>query len=152
MSRIFKLDIRESEEELEERLRKEMHVRKRERLQFLYWYKSGLATTRKDLGRLLNRSQFALARWIKTYQTMGLQGLLNLQYRGGNLAPSIPAEVREQLKARLSQPEGFDSYQAIQHWLKETHGLEHLITHNSAGRDEDFLSDGDTDGKFPNTL
>jgi hypothetical protein len=28
----------------------------------------------------------------------------------------------------------------------------HPITHNSAGRDEDFLSDGDANGEFPNSL
>jgi hypothetical protein len=31
-------------------------------------------------------------------------------------------------------------------------GKMHPITHNSAGRDEDFLSDGDADSEFPNSL
>ena len=54
----------------------------------------------------------------------GLAGLLNLNYRGGNLAPSIPVEIQWQIKEKLAQPEGFFSYKAIQLWLKETHGLE----------------------------
>ena len=54
----------------------------------------------------------------------GLAGLLNLNYRGGNLAPSIPVEIQWQIKEKLAQPEGFSSYKAIQLWLKETHGLE----------------------------
>ena len=66
----------------------------------------------------------ALGQWAQTYRTQGLQGLLCLNYRGGNLAPSIPVEVQQQLKAQLAQPEGFASYKAIQVWLKEKHGLE----------------------------
>ena len=51
-------------------------------------------------------------------------GLLHLNYRGGNLAPSIPLEIQCQLKEKLAQPEGMVSYKAIQIWLKETHGLD----------------------------
>ena len=50
--------------------------------------------------------------------------MLHLNYRGGNLAPSIPVEIQGQLKEELGQPEGFASYKAIQVWLQETHGLE----------------------------
>ena len=124
MCRVFKLDVRESPETLEELLRQEQHVRRRERLQLLYWYKTGQATTRQALGKLLNRSQVAIGHWIKTYRTRGLNGLLHLNYRGGNLAPSIPAEIQAQLKEKLAQPEGVISYKAIQAWLKATHGLE----------------------------
>ena len=102
----------------------EKDVRKRERLQFLYWYKTGQATTRKALGKLLHRSQFAIGRWIDTYREKGLAGLLKLNDRGGNLSPSIPIEIQAQLKEKLAQPEGFASYEAIQVWFKETHGLD----------------------------
>ena len=124
MSRVFKLEVIESRETLEALLHQEKHVRRRERLQFLYWYKTGQATTRQALGKLLNRSQFAIGHWIKTYRTQGLNGLLHLNYRGGNLAPSIPVEVQAQLKEKLAQPEGMIGYKAIQGWLKETQGLE----------------------------
>lgn len=124
MCRVFKIEILESKEELEILLKQEKDVRKRERLQFLYWYKAGQAITRKALGKLLNRSQFAISQWIDLYRSKGLQGLLHLDYRGGNLAPSIPLEIQRQLKEKLAQPEGMASYKAIQIWLKETHGLD----------------------------
>ena len=41
MSRVFKLELSESQEELELLLKKEKDARRRERLQFLYWYKTG---------------------------------------------------------------------------------------------------------------
>lgn len=124
MPRVFRLEVSESQEELELLLKQERNIRKRERLQFLYWYKTGQVTTRKELGQLLNRSQVAIGYWIKRYRDQGLQGLLHLDYRGGNLAPSIPADVQIKLKEQLSQPEGMASYKAIQVWLKETQGLD----------------------------
>lgn len=63
MCRVFDLEVLESPQELEEMLKAERDVRKRERLQFLYWYKTGQAITRKALGKLLHRSQFAIGRW-----------------------------------------------------------------------------------------
>ena len=61
---------------------------------------------------------------MNLYRRNGLHGLLHLNYRGGNLAPSIPLEIQLQLKEKLAQPEGMVSYKAIQIWLKETHGLD----------------------------
>jgi len=124
MCRVFTIEVLESEEKLEILLKQEKDIRKRERLQFLYWYKTGQATTRKALGKLLNRSQFAIGQWIDTYRSKGLHGLLHLNYRGGHLAPSIPLEIQWQLKEKLAQPEGMTSYKEIQIWLKETHGLD----------------------------
>ena len=40
MCRVFKLEILESPEVLESLLKDEKDVRKRERLQFLYWHKT----------------------------------------------------------------------------------------------------------------
>ncbi|MCS4201700.1 hypothetical protein GGP93_003156 [Salinibacter ruber] len=37
---------------------------------------------------------------------------------------SIPSDVMEALKERLSEPEGFGSYIEIQQWLADKHGLE----------------------------
>lgn len=124
MSRVFKFEVLESPETLADLLKQEKNVRRRERLQFLYWYKTGQAKTRHALGKLLNRSQFAIGQWIDTYRRRGLTGLLHLNYCGGNLAPSIPADIQCQLKEKLAQPEGFASYKAIHVWLQETQGLE----------------------------
>ena len=128
MCRVFNLEVIESLETLELLLQQEKNIRRRERLQFLYWHKTGQAKTRQALGKLLNRSQFAIGQWINTYRTRGLNGLLHLNYRGGNLAPSIPVDIQGQLKEKLGQPEGFASYKAIQVWLKEMHGLEVLYS------------------------
>ncbi|HJW27863.1 MAG TPA: hypothetical protein VJ508_01300 [Saprospiraceae bacterium] len=121
---MFHFEVTEPAETLAALLKQEKNVRRRERLQFLYWHKTGQAKTRHALGKLLNRSQFAIGQWIDIYRKRGLNGLLHLNYRGGNLAPSIPVEIQGQLKEKLAQPEGFASYKAIQVWLQETHDLE----------------------------
>ncbi|HJW30254.1 MAG TPA: IS630 family transposase [Saprospiraceae bacterium] len=121
---MFKFEVKESPETLDTLLKQEKDVRRRERLQLLYWYKTGQAKTRQALGKWLNRSQVAIGQWLDTYRQRGLNGLLQLNYRGGNLAPSIPADMQCQLKEKLAQPEGFASYKAIQVWLKATPGLE----------------------------
>jgi hypothetical protein len=74
MCRVFKLDIVESPETLETLLKHEKDVRRRERLQLLYWYKTGPAKTRQALGKLLKRSQFAIGQWINPYRHRGLNG------------------------------------------------------------------------------
>src|SRR5512144_1689193 len=124
MCRVFKFEVTESPETLATLLKQEKDVRRRERLQCLYWYKTGQAKTRQALGKLLNRSQFAIGQWIDLYRRRGINGLLHLNYRGGNLAPSIPVDIHCQLKQKLAQPEGFPSDKDIQVLLQEAQGLE----------------------------
>lgn len=62
--RAFNLEVKESEIELESLPKQERDVRKRERLQFLYWYKTGQATTRKALESLLHWSQVAIGHGV----------------------------------------------------------------------------------------
>ena len=85
MCRVFKLEVVESPETLEALLKQEKDVRRREQLQLLYWHKTGQAKTRQALGKLLNRSQFAIGQWINIYRHRGLNGLLHLNYRGGKV-------------------------------------------------------------------
>lgn len=124
MPRVFELDVSESAEYLETLLKREKDVRKKERLQFLYWYRTGQAKTRQALAALLHRSQCALGNWVHAYRTQGLEGLLTLRYRGGNVPPSIPPAIQAEIRAKLAQPEGFAGYKDIQGWLLKEKGLE----------------------------
>jgi hypothetical protein len=77
MSRNFHFEIKESKEELLLQMKSETNVRKRERLQFLYWYKSGLAITREQIAGLLGRSLSVVTKWMRRYMEGGLKKLLN---------------------------------------------------------------------------
>ena len=118
------LDIVETPEELADILYCEKDTRKRERLQFLYWHRSGLATTRSQLAALLCKSLPTITKWAKRYQERGLNGLLEMDYKGGGHLRIIPFEAVDELDARLNTEEGFGSFVEIQAWLKDRHGVE----------------------------
>lgn len=124
MGRILKFNVQESQEELSRLLKAETDVRKRERLQFLFWYQSGLVTSRKQLAALLDKSLPVITEWVKRYEGRGLKGLLEMDYRGGEHLRIISDEALRDLTARLDNEEGFASYSEIQTWLKEKHGIE----------------------------
>ena len=124
MSRTLSFSVKKTQEELFALLRSETDVRKRERLQFLYWYKSGLVTSRKQIAALLGRSLPVVTKWAKRYIKLGLKGLLEMDYRGRESSRMIPVEAVEELTIRLGSEEGFGSYREIQTWLEEEHGVE----------------------------
>ena len=51
----------------------------------------------------------------------GLEHLLAQPYRPGR-PPAIDGEILAALKRELEDPEGFQSYGEIQHWLAVVHG------------------------------
>jgi transposase len=124
MSQSLHFAVRETEEQLAELLRTEREVRKRERLQFLYWYQTGLARQRCQIAALLNKSLPTITHWMQRYEERGLEGLLEMDYRGGEHRRIIPVEAIQALEARLQTEEGFASYREIQDWLHQEHGIE----------------------------
>lgn len=123
MSGILKIDITDSEDTLKSLLHQHASARLKERLQALYWLKSGQVTTRLELASLLGRGESTIYRWLKLYKAGGLSALLDLKP-----SPGKPAMIRgsalKKLKARLSDPSGFESYGAIAQWLRDKCGLQ----------------------------
>jgi transposase len=64
-----------------------------------------------------------LYRWLQTYHRNGLDCLLEVKTAPVK-TPRIQGTVLERLKQRLSQPEGFRSYGAIQQWLSQACEIE----------------------------
>jgi transposase len=118
------INIIETKEYLADLLYGENDKRKRERLQFLYWQKSGLATTRSQLAALLCKSLPTITAWARRYQELGLHGFLGMDYKGGVHLRIIPLSVIEELDARLNTAEGFGSFAEIRAWLKDGHGVD----------------------------
>jgi transposase len=124
MGRVLKFAVQESREELSRLLKAETDVRKRERLQFLFWHRSGLVTSRKEAAALLDKSLPTITEWISRYGERGLKGLLEMDYRGGGHLRIVPDEVVQELAERLEDEQGFASYHEIRAWLKEDKGIE----------------------------
>ncbi|MEH1847369.1 MAG: helix-turn-helix domain-containing protein [Nostoc sp.] len=123
MSRPFKIEIRESEEELKKRLQTVSAGSQKEKLQMLWWLKSGQVQEQQEIGKRLAKDTSTITRWLHRYRMGGLSGLLALKK-----APGAKRKINEEaiaaLKQELETGEGFSSYGAIVEWLKIKHGLD----------------------------
>ncbi len=116
--RPFRVTVTESLEQLEKSLQKARTVSQKERLQMLVWLKQGAVSSRNDLAARCNRNIATITRWLTRYKQGGLKALLAVHAAPG-ATRKIQGEALEKLKARLAQPEGFDSYRDIQQWLEQ---------------------------------
>jgi len=107
---------------LEKALKHATQASSKERLQMLYWLKSGQLTTRQAIAQRLGRDEATITRWLRKYKDGGRRGLLEVKHAPGK-EPSVSGENLERLKQRLQEPQGFHSYNQIQKWLSSELGL-----------------------------
>lgn len=118
----LQVEIKQSREELEKAVKYAAEASSKERLQMLYWLKTGQATSRRSLAERLGRDEATITRWLKKYKDGGYRGLLEVKQAPGK-EPIVAGEHLERLKRKLSEPQGFHSYSQIQQWLMGELGL-----------------------------
>jgi transposase len=123
MARRLQLTIAETEEFLEKQLKEVRTASQKERLQMLWWLKTGQVQQHQELAQRLGRNGSTVSRWLQKYRTGGLSALLYVKTAPGQ-APHITPEALTALKERLEQGAGFKSYGEIVQWLKTEYGLE----------------------------
>lgn len=79
MSRPFKIEIIESEEELKKRLQTVREGSQKEKLQMLWWLKSGQVSEQQEIGFRLGRDTSTVTRWLQKYRSGGLSSLLEIK-------------------------------------------------------------------------
>jgi transposase len=121
MSRSLKVEIQESVEYLEKSLHNARTASQKERLQMLWWLKSGQVTQHQALAERLGRNPSTITRWLQQYRQDGLSGLLVVKHSPGR-PRALDDALLAQLAARLEQPEGFKSYIEIEQWVQTTLG------------------------------
>lgn len=114
--------IRQSLQRLQELMRHPPEADKRLRVQMLYLFKSGHATTREQAADLLGVHRNTVQNWLKEYQRAGLKGLLTVRKAKGARA-SLDVGDQKLLRARLAQPEGFASYDEAREWIASELGV-----------------------------
>ncbi|NMG21745.1 helix-turn-helix domain-containing protein [Brasilonema bromeliae] len=123
MSRPFKIEIAESEEELKKRLQTANLGKQKEKLMMLWWIKSGQVQEQQDIGKRLAKDTSTVTRWIQKYRSGGLDELLEIKK-----APGAKRKINERaiaaLEEKLKTGKGFSRYGAIVEWLKKEQGLE----------------------------
>ena len=112
--------ISEPVEKLERLVRKERDAQIQRRYHMLFLLKTEKAESRSGAARHLGVHRNTIADWLELYEEGGLEKLREIEDPGPDPGQqSIPSGVMEELKERLSKPEGFGSYKEIQQWLAE---------------------------------
>ena len=123
MSRVLKLEIKETLSELKVLLRQQKTVSTKERIQALYLLKTQQVETVQHLAVVMGRGRITVQRWLRLYRQGGLNQLLEQKKSPGR--PKIISEqVRGQLKQELGEEQGFKSYEEIRTWLRASQGIE----------------------------
>jgi transposase len=122
MGRPFIIEITESEPDLKKRLQHAREAIHKEKLQMLWWLKSGQVTQQQEIGNRLGRDTSTVTRWLPKYRQGGLVELLPIPKAAGNKR-KIKGEVLADLQQQLQHPAGFSSYGAIVEWLKQKQAL-----------------------------
>ena len=118
-------EIAEPVEKLEELVRKERDAQIQRRFHMLLLLKTGEAKSRSAAARQLGVHRNTIANWLQLYEDGGIEALREIKDPGPDPGQqSIPPEVMEKLKKRLSKPEGFGSYKEIQQWLADSCGVD----------------------------
>jgi transposase len=116
-------DVSESAEQLIDMIKKEKKGRFRDRLRLLWFFKTGEAETMTRAAELCNVSRLTAEEWFRRYEAGGITELLHFKTVTGRRR-AVPAEVAECLKKRLSEPDGFGSYDEIRIWIRENYHLD----------------------------
>lgn len=114
--------ITESVAELKNMLRKTSIVYQKQRLTALYLFRSGQATTRKQIAEIIGVDRKTIGYWFQTYASEGLDMLLARTYSSGR-PTHLTEEQQEMLRAELNKPKGFSSYQEIVDYIEKTFGV-----------------------------
>ena len=109
MSRPFKIEIAESEEELKKRLQTAPLGNQKEKLLLLWWQKSGQVNQQQEIGLRLGRDTSTITRWLQKYRAGGLSSLLEIKKAPG-AKRKINDEALTALKRELETETGFSSY------------------------------------------
>ncbi|NJM20026.1 MAG: helix-turn-helix domain-containing protein, partial [Richelia sp. SL_2_1] len=123
MSRPFKIEIAQSEEELKKRLQTVKLGKQKEKLQMLWWIKSGQVKEQQEVGKRLAKDSSTVTRWLQKYRSGGLDELLEIKKAPGAKRKIHDAAIAA-LESELKTGEGFSSYGAIVEWLKLEQGLD----------------------------
>ncbi len=120
--------IHASAAELKQRLARERHPAKHQRLHALYLLASGQARFRSDVARLLGLDRNTVGRWLDQYIQGGLPARLSIYVPAGKRKP-LAADQLAYLRHRLADPQGFASYNQVRQWIRDTFGV--TLTYNA---------------------
>ena len=113
MSRVLKIEISETVEELKNLLNSTENQKVKERIQTLYWLKSEQVESENAIANLTGKHRTTVSRWLRSYRSGGINALL-VKGKSTGRSRKLNSEIEESLEQELRDPEGFSSYKEIQ--------------------------------------
>lgn len=110
------IEIRESVEELRSLLKRQKTALGHAKVQAIYLLKIQATETVRYLSVIMGRSESTIHYWLQLYRLGGLDKLLEEHPKTGR-PKKLKIETVAKVQQELSQPQGFNSYSEIQHWL-----------------------------------
>jgi transposase len=123
MAGVTSIDVKESLDDLAEKLRHVETPTAKERLQVLYWLKQDNAPSISAIAKAVGKQRLAVQTWLSNYREGGVKAMLEVKKSPGGVRV-IPQWAETALAKRLQESQGFQSYGAVQQWLAETLGVE----------------------------
>ena len=123
MAGVTSIDVKESLDDLAEKLRHVETPTAKERLQVLYWLKQDNAPSISAIAKAVGKHRNTVQTWLSNYREGGVKAMLEVKKSPGGVRV-IPQWPETALAKRLQESQGFQSYGAVQQWLAETLGVE----------------------------
>jgi putative transposase len=117
-----KITILETEEDLKNFMSQTSDATIKNKLQAIYWLKTGKVLTVTQIADLLNCHRVTVQRWLNTYKNQGIKGII-IKKKSSGRPRKIAPEIVRKLENELQDCEGFSSYQEVQKWLKVFYDL-----------------------------
>jgi len=114
--------IKETAEEIRERLKSEPLVKRQNRLQALYLIVTKQAKSRSKVGVMLGFNRNTISDWFSVYEEGGLEKLLDI-YKPGGAKPKITEEIKKEISAILKTEKGFRTYKEIHQLVVKKHQI-----------------------------
>ena len=115
--------IKETAEELRERLKTERNSKRQNRLQALYLIVTRQAKSRGQVASMLGKNRNTISSWLSLYETQGLERFLEI-YRPPGVKTKIGEAALEEIKAMLGTEKGSPTYKEIHRMVVNKHGIE----------------------------
>lgn len=116
-------EVKETAEQLREKLKSEVHPLVWQRLQALYLIASSQVKHRTQIAKILGVNRNSVSSWLKIYESGGLEELLKLKKAKGK-PPTMTLKAKTALAEKLAAEKGFGSYGEIRTYLLEKHEVE----------------------------
>ncbi len=115
--------VKETAEQLREKIKSEAHPLFWQRLQALYLIASEQVKRRTQIAKILGVNRNSVSTWLRIYETGGLEELLKLNKAKGK-PPKMTLRAKAAMAEKLTDEKGFGSYGEIQAYLLEEHQVE----------------------------